>query len=254
MVNYTAATVAGGSAPVYSWIKNGTTVASTPSYSYIPSNGDRVYCIMTSNYRCSTANTASSNQLNMVIDVPSAPVVSVTAQPGSHLAAGQTAVFTANVSNAGATPAFQWYVNAAPVAGATFSVYSASNLADLDSVSCQVTSSGGCSGIVGSGSMVVRVSGVGVKPVILAGSDIKLIPNPNNGQFTIKGSLAVTTDEEVSLEVTNVIGQVVYTSKVMVHNGEINERIQLNNLANGMYMLNLRSVSDSKVFHMVIEQ
>jgi hypothetical protein len=51
------------------------------------------------------------------------------------------------------------------------------------------------------------------------------------------------------------IGQVIYRNKIMASNGVINERIQLSNtLANGMYLLNLKSVNDNKVFHFVIEQ
>ena len=59
----------------------------------------------------------------------------------------------------------------------------------------------------------------------------------------------------LTLEITDMIGQVVYNGKVSVHNGEINQHVVLDRtLANGMYLLNLRSGSDSKVFHMVVEQ
>jgi hypothetical protein len=57
------------------------------------------------------------------------------------------------------------------------------------------------------------------------------------------------------VEITNMLGQVIYTARIMTHRGIINENIQLSNtLANGMYLLNLRSDSDNKVFHMVVEQ
>ncbi len=82
-----------------------------------------------------------------------------------------------------------------------------------------------------------------------------MIPNPNKGSFVVKGTLSTTTDEEVTLEITNMLGQVVYTNKVMSHGGAINEHIQLNSsIANGMYLLNLHSESDNAVFHVVIEQ
>jgi len=81
------------------------------------------------------------------------------------------------------------------------------------------------------------------------------VPNPNKGIFTVKGSLGTAVDQEVSFEVTNMLGQVIYTSKVMSHNGEISTTIQLGtNLANGMYIPNMRSESENKVFHIVIEQ
>jgi len=41
----------------------------------------------------------------------------------------------------------------------------------------------------------------------------------------------------------------------MAINGDINERLSVkNNLANGMYLINLRSGTVSNVFHVVIEQ
>jgi hypothetical protein len=253
-VTYNAAATGGGTAPVYSWIKGGTTVGTSSAFSYIPADGDMVYCVLTSNYHCRTVNSASSNQIHMTVDMPTAPVVTISAQPGTHIAAGQSAVFTAAATNAGTSPSYQWMVNAAPVGSATSPVFVTSNLNDLDVVSCEVTSSGACSGITGSSSVVMHIAGVGVKPVVLTGSDIKLIPNPSNGLFTVKGTLATTNDQDMSLEITDMLGQVIYTAHVIVHNGELNEKVRLTNLANGMYILNLRSDSDSKVFHVVIEQ
>ena len=94
-----------------------------------------------------------------------------------------------------------------------------------------------------------------MQQVNAAGSNVQLVPNPNKGTFNLKGTLATTVDEEVTIEVTDMLGQVIYSSKVAAHNGELNEKIQLSNtIANGMYLLNLRSASDNAVFHMVIEQ
>lgn len=51
------------------------------------------------------------------------------------------------------------------------------------------------------------------------------------------------------------LGQTVYSSKVIARSGEINEGVQLSNtLANGMYLLTLRSETEKKVFHLVVEQ
>jgi hypothetical protein len=94
-----------------------------------------------------------------------------------------------------------------------------------------------------------------VTPVITGADDIVVIPNPNRGQFTVKGSLGVSNDEEVTLEITDMLGQVVYTGKVVAHNGVLNEQVSLSGaIANGMYLLNVHSETASKVFHMVIEQ
>ena len=71
----------------------------------------------------------------------------------------------------------------------------------------------------------------------------------------MKGTLGSTDDVEATLEVTDVLGQVVYHGKVTAYGGRLNETITLNNtLANGMYMLSIQSGTEHKVFHFVIEQ
>ncbi len=255
LVTFNATSMYGGTAPTYAWVVNGINVASTPMYSYTPADGDVVYVVMNSNYRCRLANSASSTHITMQVDVPVVPVVSITANPGVNIAAGQPLMLTASTTNAGPSPTFQWFVNGVAVTGATTPTFASNTFVNGDSVSCVVTSSGGCDGVVGAGSVTVHVSGVGVAQVTSGNSDVKLIPNPNKGTFTVKGNLGITTDEEVTIEVTNLLGQVIYNGKVMTRNGDINEKVALSkSLANGMYMLTLRSENVSKVFHIVVEQ
>jgi uncharacterized protein YjdB len=84
-------------------------------------------------------------------------------------------------------------------------------------------------------------------------TNIIVIPNPNKGTFLIKGSLAATTDQEVSVEITDMLGQVIYRSTVVAISGQVNEQVQLDNtIANGIYMLTLRSETESKIFHVVV--
>ena len=58
-VTFTASPTNGGSTPTYQWQVNGVNVgANSPTYTYIPSNGNVVKCILTSNLRCVTNNPA----------------------------------------------------------------------------------------------------------------------------------------------------------------------------------------------------
>lgn len=86
-------------------------------------------------------------------------------------------------------------------------------------------------------------------------SNIYVAPNPNKGVFTVKGTLSTLDEVEMTIELTNMLGQVMYTGKVLVHNGDLNEVIHLSSsVANGMYLLNVSSPASSKVFHIVVEQ
>jgi 5-hydroxyisourate hydrolase-like protein (transthyretin family) len=59
----------------------------------------------------------------------------------------------------------------------------------------------------------------------------------------------------VTVEITDMLGQEVYTENITAKNGKIDHQVTLaNNLANGMYILNLRTTDGSKIYHFVIEQ
>ena len=243
-----------GGTPTITWFVNGTNVGSSSSFTYVPVNHDIVLAVMNSTYVCRLANTASSNYINMEVDDSLLPIVSISAYPGTSIAKGQSLTLTADVINGG-SPDYQWYINGISIPGANYASLTGSNFNDGDSISCKVISGGNCAGLTGFGFTRVHVSVTGVQQITSTGSDIKLVPNPNKGIFTIKGTLGTTGDEEVSVEVSNMLGQVIYNDKVMTHGGSINERVQLNGtLPNGMYILNLRSASVQDVFHMVIEQ
>jgi uncharacterized protein (TIGR02145 family) len=65
-VTLTATPSNGGGLPSYQWKVNGINVGiSSNAYSYNPTNGDSVRCIMTSNLACVTGNPASSNKIIM---------------------------------------------------------------------------------------------------------------------------------------------------------------------------------------------
>jgi len=189
------------------------------------------------------------------VDTPAAPSVFIKVSPITSIATGAADTLTAIVTNGGPSPLYQWYKNGNIIPGATNSVYTSNSFANHDSMSVRVVSSGGCGGVLTDNSVIITVYGVGVTQVASLVGDLRLIPNPNKGIFTVKGSLGATVDQEVSIEITDMLGQVIYRNNLTAKSGAINEPIQLSStLANGMYMLNLRSANEHKVFHFVIEQ
>ena len=256
-VTFTATVANGGSAPAYVWKLNGGTVtgATNATYTVTPANTDDVFCVVTSSYQCPVVATVASTHTTMEVDVAVSPIVTLTVNPGLHIAQGQSVVFTANVTNGVSGLTYQWYINNGIVSGANSQVFITNQLLNMDSVRCIATTTGSCGGLTGTAAAQVSVSNVGVKVVSAGSDDIMLVPNPNQGTFTIKGTLGNTAAQEVTLEITDMLGQAIYTGKVAVHNGAVNEKIQLGeNIANGMYLLNLRTDEGNKVFHMVIEQ
>lgn len=241
-----------GYTPSYIWVKNAILVSTSSSYTYTPIDGDDIYAVMTSNYMCRDTDDAYSNVVNMTVVDPVVPSVTITGAPGMVLTPGHADTLYATVVNGGTNPSYQWYLNGTLQAGATSNMFIRSGFADGDSVTVRVTRNDAC-GLYTVNSVKLRVYKVGVQ-TLAGGSNISLVPNPNNGTFSVTGSLGLVADEEVTAEVVNMIGQVVYTGKFMTQNGNVDAQVQTNNLANGQYMLNLHSSAGNGVVRFVIER
>jgi hypothetical protein len=62
-------------------------------------------------------------------------------------------------------------------------------------------------------------------------------------------------NEQIPVEVTDMLGHVIYRNTITATNGKINEMVSLTGkVANGMYLLNLHTELGNQVFHLVIEQ
>lgn len=201
-----------------------------------------------------TGDMSSTESVTVVTHLT--PVVTLTASQGTNIAVGQADTLIAHVTGAGSSPTFQWYINGNPIPGATGDTFFFNSYYfDLDSIVCAVTSHGLCGDITTNQIIVLTLYTNGVQQVTVNNSDIKLAPNPNKGAFTVKGSLGTTADEEVEMEITDMLGQAIYKTKVMATGGMLNEQIHLGNtLANGMYLLTVRTATQNNVFHFVMEQ
>ncbi|MFH1320024.1 MAG: PKD domain-containing protein [Bacteroidota bacterium] len=143
-VTFTATPTNEGSTPSYQWKVNGGNVG-TDSIAYassILSDGDDVTCVLTSSEACATGNPATSNTITMTIN-PNLPVSVSISESANPICAGTNVTFTATPTNGGTTPSYQWKVNGIDV-GSDSSVYTSSTLADVDIVTCELTSSETC--------------------------------------------------------------------------------------------------------------
>ncbi len=257
-VVFTAAGSNTGSGPIYQWHKNGVLVGTnSTSYSTAVVDSDVVFVVMASNAKCADKKFVYSTPIKMTVTDVVTPVFVIQSDPGVEVEKGTKVTFTALVSNvtSGATFTYQWSVGGSTVSGATNGVYTTSNYNNNDAVSCTVTSHNTCGTSTETHQVFMNVGTTGLVSVSQTIGNVSVVPNPNKGAFSVKGSLNSTTDQEATIEITNMLGQTVYSNKVIAKGGVIDEQINLgSNLANGMYLLNLRSGADTKVFHFVLEQ
>ena len=99
----------------------------------------------------------------------------------------------------------------------------------------------------------IMVSNVGV-PVTNVTGGLNILPNPNKGTFTIKGNTGAA-NEEVGITITDMLGQEVFSTKAVTHNGVLNQQVQLSkSIASGMYLVNVHTADGTRVFHVVVQQ
>jgi uncharacterized repeat protein (TIGR01451 family) len=180
------------------------------------------------------------------------PFVTIASTHMLHLAQGQADTLIASVSGAGTPPTYQWTVNHTYMAGATNSSY-VSTFNDNDSVTCIITTGNVCGEVIAAYTVAMHVQNVGVAS-FQKGESIYIRPNPNKGTFTIQGVLNTAIDETVVLEVTDMLGQLVYTGVANATNGKMNYLININGIPDGIYQVSLHSAHINTVLRFVVEQ
>jgi uncharacterized protein (TIGR02145 family) len=137
LVTFNATPVNGGTTPVYQWrVNGGPEGTNSPSFAYVPSDGDIVTCTIISNVSCPSGNPAVSN--TVLMDVGPMPVTVSISASSNNVCQGTLITFTAIPVNGGVTPLFHWKVNGLP-AGSNSSTYSYAPV-NNDVVTCVLTS------------------------------------------------------------------------------------------------------------------
>ena len=141
-VTFTAAPNNEGLTPAYQWKVNGGNVGTgLPTYTYTPASGDLVSCILTSSLTCVTGNPATATPITMIVNsqLPVGVTITVTTNP---VCDGTPVTFSANPTNPGGSPIYQWKLNDAD-AGINSQFYTMTP-ANNDQVKCILTSSMSC--------------------------------------------------------------------------------------------------------------
>ncbi len=198
---------------------------------------DVIVCMMTDSTSCSDPYTDTSNDVQVNVLPWLAPSVSIVANPPGLLKPWEYVQFTATPTNAGNSPLYQWKRNGQDIIGATSNIWSANNLNDNDTIHVELISSYNCPqpANAASNSIVVQIA-TGINEV--AGFyNLTLAPNPNNGQFTLRGM--VKQNGTATISVMNMIGQRIYHQQVDINQQQLQHEVDLNHVASGLYLLRL---------------
>lgn len=145
VISFTANPTYPGSSPEYHWFVNGNPTGSNSSIftSGNLNNGDIITLTMISNATCLLNDTANSPPFIVNVNPQPAPQINITSNPATVLCPQQICLFTANVTNGGAVPSYQWYLNGGTT-GTNNYQFTAANPSGVISVYAIVTPSTGC--------------------------------------------------------------------------------------------------------------
>lgn len=143
-VTYTATPVNGGTNPAYQWKLNNSNIqgATNSTYTFIPSNNNKISCVLTSGLMCTSGNPATSNQITQSVQGTTQVSLAIAAS-ANPVCSGTQVTFTATPVNGGTSPSYQWIISNTPVPGATNSTYSFTPV-NNNTVKCEMYSSINC--------------------------------------------------------------------------------------------------------------
>lgn len=122
---FTASPTLGEPSPAYQWYVNGTPVGTGATYSYTPTAGDVVKCVLTSSMACAFPATASARD-TIKVTTPRTPAVSITSGKPA-VCTGDTVTYSAVPVYGGTAPSYTWAENGIFVGGGPSYRYSPTN-------------------------------------------------------------------------------------------------------------------------------
>lgn len=221
--------MSGGS---YQWKVNNISVGgSTPTYTYVPVNGDNVACIVTAPASaCYTAAADTSNIISITTTALTVPSITISAP--AFAVPGSVVTVSAAVADAGSSYLIFWYNNTALFNTSTTPSTTYIKAAGTDNITAKVSGlSVGCYDTTMSAAITVEAVGVGVNDLANAAA-IKVYPNPFRQQLTIEGAA-----EDDNMVLFDAAGRAV--NGIPVAREKAKQILHINNLPTGVYMLRI---------------
>jgi len=168
------------------------------------------------------------------------PTVSISSSPSTTVPANTTVLFTATISNGGTNPKIEWWKNSHQIPGANMLTYSAiagSDFMDGDTIWAKISSSEPCAqpDTATSNKAIMSVI-TSLNSLNLSFSDFQIFPNPNKGNFIVKGGFEENTIYE--FHISDIFGRKVIQGSLKASKGQAQINSQ-KELAPAIYFLTL---------------
>lgn len=146
-LQFTATPTTGGTAPTYQWTVNGSNVSGATGVNYNTStlnHNDQVRVVMTSNSPCASPTTVTSAPIAVIHEKITADITIAQSTGTNPACEGKPLIFSANTTNAGKNPTFQWMVDGIPIQSATSPIYVTDSLRNTNRLQCVLIATDPC--------------------------------------------------------------------------------------------------------------
>lgn len=212
------------------WYGDTALIFGATSQNYTVSTSGSFYVIATNSYGCSD----TSAKQNVVVD---------NNPPKPNFWYYNDTLWTSLVGYD-----LQWYLDGTAIYGANES-YCAINA--TGAYSLVATSTAGCTTESTASNYTVATGGSSIQEITDIIQDINLYPNPSKGQFNV--AFEISTPQDLSIAVEDVIGNSVLNIPLTDVHGKINQNIDLSHLAKGLYYVGINMNAQRIRKKMIIE-
>ena len=194
-------------------------------------------------YIVDSLNGCTSSDTTFVrIDSIFTPTVNLSVSPANNLWPYVQVTFSALVNYGLQHTIMQWYKNGNILPGETNVVYTPiaqSELVAGDIVCVKITNTSKCVTIDTASACAQPVQiNLNITDDTVAGTTV--FPNPNNGKFIVE---TLNHAKDISFDVINTLGQVIYKNNILPVNGIIRKEIDLGDVPKGVYILRMKTES-----------
>lgn len=259
-ITLTAHGVNVGTSPVYKWFLFGSTLLGTgTTLTYSPHIGDIITCRLISNAVCAYPDSVSVAK-TMIVNTSHPAVISLmTALTDTTINLhywGEHINLFSQLTFEGSHPTFQWYKNGVAMHGDT-----TRSIGDWmygnDTFYCVMRSSARCAvpDVDTSNKVIISPGRLAVNSLQNTGGSFTLLPNPNNGSFSLKGITNALNGNDAAISITDMLGKVYFQTQIPTHNGKVDATINPGNiLPDGMYLLHIVHEQGVETLHFVVER
>ena len=100
---------------------------------------------------------------------------------------------------------------------------------------------------------LVKLSSVGIADANINGEKINIYPNPSDGKFIV--NIQTNNNKTLNIKITDITGRIIENNDIEVYNGKDNiKQYNLNNLNNGVYLINIVTENTAITKQVIIQR